>query len=225
MTAMPSLADFNASWSNRNGGEVLVTGGSVRTILSAATAQAIVDKLSRALSVPVKAAETASGRPSSTLDLLSDWIGRSCDTSDAGARGPTSELYESFREYCAALDMGSMVSLNEFGRQLELLRFYGARLGPKGLRVRMGIRLKESLPEPERVADAAPAISEPLDQRKWWLGSQFPFRAKRLQAVQTAIGAAEAEMADIVNVGSILFTMDEAKTIECGLRVDTDGPY
>jgi hypothetical protein len=62
MNALPNLADFNASWSNRNGGEVLVTGGSLRTVMSAALAQTIVDKLSRALSVPTKAAEMA-GRP------------------------------------------------------------------------------------------------------------------------------------------------------------------
>lgn len=59
MVAIPHVDDFNASWSNKNGGEVLVTAGSVRTVLSAALTQAIVDKLLCALSVPQRAAEMA----------------------------------------------------------------------------------------------------------------------------------------------------------------------
>lgn len=144
MVAIPGIDDFNASWSNRNGGEVLVTVGSLRMTLSAAMATLIHDKFSRALSVPARAALMA-------------------------ARPPA--------------------------------------------------------PEPERIADAAASIAAPLDDRKRWLGARFPLRAKRLQAMQTAIGAAEADMADVVSVGSILFTMDEARQIAGGLRVDSDGPY
>lgn len=144
MVAIPSIDDFNASWSNRNGGEVLVTIGSLRMTLSAAMAKLIHDKFSRALSVPTRAATMASRAP--------------------------------------------------------------AR-------------------EPERIADPAPSIVESLDERKRWLGARFPFRAKRLQAMRKAIGAAEADMADIVSVGSILFTLEEARLIESGLRVDSDGPY
>lgn len=59
MIAMPNVDDFNASYSNRNGGEVLVTWGSLRMTLSAAMAKSMHDKFGRALSVPVKAAEMA----------------------------------------------------------------------------------------------------------------------------------------------------------------------
>lgn len=139
MIAMPNADDFNASWSNRNDGEVLVTWGSIRMTLSAAVATLIHEKFGRALSVPAKAAEMA-------------------------ARPP--------------------------------------------------------VPEPERIAEPAPTIAAPLADRKAWLGAQFPFRAKRLQAVSVAIEAAAADMAEVVSVGSILFTMDEARAIESGLRVD-----
>lgn len=142
MVAIPHVDDFNASWSNRNDGEVLVTWGALRLTLSAAMAKLIHDKFGRALTVPARAAEMA-------------------------ARPVT--------------------------------------------------------PEPERIADAEPSISEPLDQRRRRLGSHFPFRVKRLQAVRRAIDEA-GPMADVVSVCGILFTMEEAQIIERGLRVDTDGP-
>lgn len=53
------LPDISVSWSNRNGGELLLIGGSVRMVVSAAWAQAVVDKFSRALAVPKLAAEMA----------------------------------------------------------------------------------------------------------------------------------------------------------------------
>lgn len=56
---MTSLPDVSASWSGRNGGQVMLLGGGVRGILSRDVAQSIVDKLSRALSAPQREAEMA----------------------------------------------------------------------------------------------------------------------------------------------------------------------
>lgn len=55
--------DFNASWSNRNGGEILVTVGSTRMTVSAAIARIVHEKLGRALGVPVRAAAMAAREP------------------------------------------------------------------------------------------------------------------------------------------------------------------
>lgn len=55
-----TLPDFNVSWSNRNGGELLLTVGSFRTVMSAAWGREIVNKFSRALDVPMMAAAMSS---------------------------------------------------------------------------------------------------------------------------------------------------------------------
>lgn len=60
---MIDLHDFGASWSNRNGGEILVTAGSVRLTLSAAVARAVHATLGKALDVPVRAAQLADAAP------------------------------------------------------------------------------------------------------------------------------------------------------------------
>lgn len=133
-----TLPDISASWSNRNGGEVLLTGGSVRAVMSAAFAQDIADKLRRALDVPRKAAEMA-------------------------ARPPA--------------------------------------------------------PEPERIAEPEASIVEPLDRRRRALGARFPFRVKRLQAIERAIENA-GPMAESVVVGVIPFTMAEAEAIRASLSID-----
>lgn len=49
------LGDFQASWSNRNGGEILVTVGSMRMTVSAAIARAVYAKLGKALDIPARA--------------------------------------------------------------------------------------------------------------------------------------------------------------------------
>lgn len=64
------LPDISVSWSNRNGGELLLIGGSVRMVVSAAWAQAVVDKFSRALAVPKLAAEMAARNPAPELERV-----------------------------------------------------------------------------------------------------------------------------------------------------------
>ena len=140
------LPDFNASWSNRNGGELLLTGGSMRLVVSAAWAQGLVDKISRALDVPKRAA--------SLVDARDD---------------------------------------------------------------------RPVVPEPERIADVAPSVREPLSQRRGWLGARFPLREKRLAALRHAIAEA-GPMADFVSVGSILFTLAEAQEIADALALSVE-PY
>lgn len=64
------LPDISVSWSNRNDGELLLIGGSVRMVVSAAWAQALVDKFSRALAVPKLAAEMAARNPTPELERV-----------------------------------------------------------------------------------------------------------------------------------------------------------
>lgn len=56
------LGGLSASWSNRNGGEILVTVGSMRLTVSAALARAVHAKLGKALDVPVRAAAMSDAR-------------------------------------------------------------------------------------------------------------------------------------------------------------------
>lgn len=72
MVAMPSMSDFNAVWSNANGGEVLVTVGSMRLRLSAAWAALIRDKFGAALAIPVRAEEMARRDPVPDLERVPD---------------------------------------------------------------------------------------------------------------------------------------------------------
>lgn len=62
ITDTATFGDFSASWSNRNGGEILVTVGSMRMTVSAALARAVHAKLGKALDVPVRAASLVGAR-------------------------------------------------------------------------------------------------------------------------------------------------------------------
>ncbi|WP_208417684.1 hypothetical protein [Sphingopyxis panaciterrae] len=121
-----ALPQFTAHWSNQNGGELLLIAGSLRATVSAAMAQAVVDTLSRALEVPLRAAEMAA-----------------------------------------------------------------------------------SVPEYERVADAAASINLSFTIRRAALRSRVQHRETRMSAIREASGVCANEGCDAAHITGIAFTADE----------------
>lgn len=200
------LRDFHASWSNRNGGEIMVTVGSARLTVSVALARAVQEKLGKALDVPARAAALVG-------DTQRDAAFRSY-MDECLIHGPflESRVGELFAHFSAWLKAGGLEPwhLADFERGLKGSGF--AVLDADGVRCR-GLSIAPSPPDCARTADPDPAVTEGLAERVRRLNRTLRDPADRREAIVRAIEQCEASGGWFMYIAFIPFLPDEARAM------------